>query len=346
MSDMPAGRMELPTAVTSRWALVALMIATLAASPPSAWGQPGGGREIGPGPGPDDAQTMQRMMERMMQPQERTRRPTAPAASRRPETGATQGTRPVPVEDSVAVPPVYRQPVFVVLVAVGASATGAAAFYAVRFRSRRRRGAASFVTEAVLVVDIVGSTQLATHYGDGLAMKARTIFKDRAMTAAERNGLTFAENTGDGYFMTFPSVVGAIRTAIAVLEGLRDQPPDLSPAPPLAVRAAATYGEILLDARGTRHGAVINKAFRLEGLAGEHFTERDAGVEGDEIPDRDRIFLDEDAVQEARAAGVTVRDIGVCRLKGFSGLHRVYEVLWAPNIDAQGRARGFREKRR
>jgi len=29
------------------------------------------------------------------------------------------------------------------------------------------------------VVDLVDSTRLATHYGDGLAMRARTVLKDR-----------------------------------------------------------------------------------------------------------------------------------------------------------------------
>lgn len=56
-------------------------------------------------------------------------------------------------------------------------------------------------------------------------------------------------------------------------------------------------------------------------------------VEGEErrkeIPERDRAFLDEDSVNELGSAEVTFRQAGVCRLNGFSGLHRVYELRWS-----------------
>lgn len=45
-----------------------------------------------------------------------------------------------------------------------------------------------------------------------------------------------------------------------------------------------------------------------------------------EIPERNRIFLDEDAANELGSAGDAVRLVGVCRLRGFSGFHRVYEL--------------------
>jgi class 3 adenylate cyclase len=119
---------------------------------------------------------------------------------------------------------------------------------------------ASFVSEAVLVVDLVESTRLATHYGDGLAMRARKALRDRVLAIAEGHGLAFAESTGDGCLLTFPSVGAAVGTAVALLRELRDRPPDVSPGPSLAVRAGISYGEILLDARGARQGVAINKA--------------------------------------------------------------------------------------
>ena len=224
--------------------------------------------------------------------------------------------------------PFYRERTFLVLVGVAVAAASFVTYRLARSRSHRRRGPTGFLTEAVLVVDLVDSTHLATHYGDGLAMKARTTLKDRTMAMAETHGLAFAENTGDGYFMTFPSVAAAVRTAIALLKDLRDRPPDLSPGPPLEARAGISYGEILLDARGVRHGAVINRAHRLEGLTREAFASVEGGVVPERIPNRNRIFLDEEAAQEARAAGIPLRVVGFCSLKGFSGLHRVYEALW------------------
>ena len=54
---------------------------------------------------------------------------------------------------------------------------------------------------------------------------------------------------------------------------------------PLHVLAGIAYGVILLDGEGHRHGATINRAFRL-----------------------------------------SVREVGVCALKGFIGFHRAFEL--------------------
>lgn len=227
-----------------------------------------------------------------------------------------------------AVPePFYGEWTFLALVGLALATGGLAVGYRVtRTRWSWRRSGTQFVTEAVLVVDLVQSTHLATHYGDGLAMKARTVLKDRTLAVAKGQGLVFAENTGDGYFMTFDSVTGALRAAFALLTDLKERPPDLGPAPPLEVRIGIAYGEILLDARGVRHGAVINKAFRLEGLSRDAFVQLEGDGDAAAISERNRVFLGEDAAEEARSGGFSLTPIGICTLKGFSGLHRVYQA--------------------
>ncbi len=235
-----------------------------------------------------------------------------------------------PMEHPAASPPFYRERTFLVLVGVGVAAAGLAAHRVSRARRRRRPGPTSFVSEAVLVVDLVGSTDLATHYGEALAMRARNALKDRCLAAAERHGLTFAESTGDGCLMTFPTVAGAAETVVALLGELRERPAELPPGPPLAVRAGISYGEILIDERGGRHGAAINKAFRLEALSRESFARVGHEDPPARIPERNRLFIDEEAARELRRADVPHRLVGFCSLKGFSGLHQVYEVLWGP----------------
>ena len=184
------------------------------------------------------------------------------------------------------------------------------------------------VTEAVLAADLVNSTWLANHHGEEVAMRARNLLERRAREAASAYGVTSIEITGDGSMMTFPATRDAALTVVSLLRGLRDRPPDLSPAPPLQIRAAITYGQILIDAKGNRHGATINEAFRLMGIAKDAFV----AVEGEpalaQIPDRDRIFLDEDAVREMTSGSFAIQQVGVCRLKGFTGLHRVYMLGW------------------
>lgn len=224
--------------------------------------------------------------------------------------------------------PFYREWTFLALLGLVLAAGGVAIGYRVtRARGSWRRAGTRFVTEAVLVVDLVQSTHLATHYGDGLGMKARIALKDRTLAVARDQGLAFAENTGDGYFMTFDSVAKAVRVAFALLADLKERPPDLGPAPPLAVRVGISYGEILLDPRGVRHGAVINKAFRLEGVSREGFVHLEGDDDAGEIPQSNRVFLGEDAAEEARSGGFSLTPVGICTLKGFSGLHRVFQAL-------------------
>lgn len=195
-------------------------------------------------------------------------------------------------------------------------------------RRRWRSAPAGVVIEAVLAVDLVDSTWLATHHGEDLAMRARNVLERRTLAAANANGVTFVENTGDGCMMTFPTVEAAVQAACKLLQGLRDRPPDMAPGPPLDVRAAITYGQILLDARGSRHGATINEAFRLMGVPNEAFVNVEGEERMTEIPDRNRVLLDEDAAKELDSSDVTLSRVGVCRLKGFSGFHQVDALNW------------------
>lgn len=224
--------------------------------------------------------------------------------------------------------PFYSEWTFHVLLGVVAATAGVLGH---RAWSRRqwRRAPAGMVIEAVLAVDLVDSTQLATRHGDGLAMRARNVLARRALAAAEPQGVTFVENTGDGCMMTFPSVTAAAQAAAKLLRGLHDRPPDMAPGPPLEIRAATAYGEILLDSRGVRHGAAINKAFRLMSVSNDAFVSVEGEERLPEIPDRNRVFLDEDAANELESAQFAFHQVGVCRLKGFNGFHRVYELRWS-----------------
>ena len=195
-------------------------------------------------------------------------------------------------------------------------------------RRRWRRAPAGLVNEAVLAVDLVNSTRLAAHHGDGIAMQARNLLARRTLAAAKSQDVSFVESTGDGCMMTFASVGAAAKTAAKLLRGLEERPPNVAPAPPLEVRAGISYGEIFLDAYGARHGAAINKAFRLVAVSPEAFVAVDGEERVQPVPDRNRVLLDEDSVNELDNAPAALRQVGVCRLRGFSGFHRVFELEW------------------
>ncbi len=309
------------------WVAIFMVMGALALRSLPAWAQMGPAPESRPGMRGGMGTTGSPIPQRH-EPTGKPEGSQTPTVPRVTATSQGEGMTSGAMEHPAAAPPFYKERTFLVLVGGAASAAGFLVYRVIRSRWRRRRGPASFVTEAVLVVDLVESTHLATHYGDGLAMKARTALKDRTLAATEGHGQSFAENTGDGSFMTFSSVAGAVLAATALLKDLRERPPDISPGPPMEVRAGISYGEILLDERGNRHGAVINRAFRLEGLTREGFAQVEEGLQREAIPDRNRIFLDEDAAHELRAAEIPLRLVGFCNLKGFSGLHRVFEVLW------------------
>jgi class 3 adenylate cyclase len=231
-----------------------------------------------------------------------------------------------PMPHATGVLPFYRERTFLLLLGAAGAGAGFLGYRVLRRRRHRRSAPAGFVNEAVLAVDLVGSTHVATHYGEGLAMRARNTLRERLAAAAQGHGLAFVESTGDGSLMTFTSVTGAVATAVRLLRDLGATPPDLAPGPPLEVRIGISYGEVLLDAGGGRHAAAINKAFRLEGLGRESFAPAAGAEPPQTIADRNRIFLDEEAAKELEPGHAPIRFVGFAALKGFSGLHRVYEI--------------------
>ncbi|HET9273759.1 MAG TPA: adenylate/guanylate cyclase domain-containing protein [Methyloceanibacter sp.] len=220
--------------------------------------------------------------------------------------------------------PFYTEWTFHVLVGVIAATAGVLGHRAWA-RRRWRLPPAGVVHEAVLALDLVNSTELANHYGDRLAMRARNFLEEASAAAGRSQGLTFIESTGDGSMMTFPSVFAATQAALSVVQRLRTLPAELASGPPLQVRAAVAYGVILLDAHGQRHGATINKAFRMMSVTPDAFVTVEGEQRLNSIPDRDRVFLDEACVKELHAQDAA-RQVGVCRLKGFDGFHRVFEL--------------------
>jgi hypothetical protein len=237
-----------------------------------------------------------------------------------------QGPSPEMAHDT----PFYREGTFHALVGAVLIGGGFIAYRVLRSRLRWRAGPAGFVSEAVLAVDLTDSTRLATHYGEAVALRARNALEEQVRRLTETSR-TFLETTGDGCLVTFPAVTPAIESAVALVREWHERPPDLGPAGRLDLRVGVTYGEILLDARGARHGAAINKAYRLLCVKPKDLVEVKVETEGTALSERTRILVDEDAAQEAgRTAGFPF--VGYARLRGFTGLHGLYEVTWQTRI--------------
>jgi hypothetical protein len=79
----------------------------------------------------------------------------------------------------------------------------------------------------------------------------------------------------------------------------------------------------MVPERGGRHGAAINKAFRVMGVPSDAFVAVEGEERLQEIPDRTRIFLDQEAANEPGSGDVALRQVvgrmPLLRRSWFSG---------------------------
>jgi len=160
----------------------------------------------------------------------------------------------------------------------------------------------------ILFTDIEGSTSLTQELGDAGAM-AILHEHDRVVEAAlGRNGGSEVKHTGDGIMAAFPSVVGAIRSAIEVQRELAGQD-DAAPAR-LRVRAGLAAGEPVTE-RGDLFGATVQQAARLCQQAAPGSILVSSGVH-----------------DLARGKGFEFGRGRRLRLKGFDESLTAHEVIW------------------
>ena len=201
------------------WIGILMGVGVLTLIPAGTLAQMGPGQGMGGGIGPAGGPVAQRQ-EKAPESQQ------PPSPSVLPQTGTprVQGGSGTPAEHP-AVSGIdvkeWKEWTVLLLVGVVMTAAGSLVLWIAKARTSRPLGPARVVTEAVLVVDLVDSTRLATHYGDVLAMRARTVLTERTLVATEGHRLAFAESTGDGSFMTFPSALDAVQTATELLKDLR-----------------------------------------------------------------------------------------------------------------------------
>lgn len=226
--------------------------------------------------------------------------------------------------------PFYREKTFLVMVTVGS-------FFIIAWMIKRwgifSRGVVknqgSFVNEAILVVDLCESTKLAVTQGDAFAMRIKNKMKQCVREVCESFGAKFFENIGDGYLITFPTGTDAIRAAIKILQNANDYNKGVHDREKIELRVGVNYGELIMDEQGARHGAAINKAFRIEGLKKEQQESLGGGLKPEDFPDKNRIIVSEELKEQIKGIkGIEPQLVGVFNLKGFTGLHRIYYIPW------------------
>jgi class 3 adenylate cyclase len=187
----------------------------------------------------------------------------------------------------------------------------------------------SYINEAILVVDLCESTKMAVTQGDVFAMRIKNKMKDCVREVAQSFRVKFLENIGDGYLVTFPTGSDAVRAAMKILQNADDYNKKAPEKEKIELRIGINYGELVLDERGGRHGAAINKVFRIEGIKKEQMQDLGEGLKPEEFLEKNRIFVSEEMKEEIKdMKDIRSQLVGVFDLKGFTGLHRIYYIPW------------------
>jgi class 3 adenylate cyclase len=178
--------------------------------------------------------------------------------------------------------------------------------------------AATHRVEAILLVDLIQSTELITRHGDVFFRDLLRRVEASFIPVARQHGASHVDGQGDGLLFCFAEPAAAL----AAFRGIRELVPavnrGLPAAAEVAFRGSLHVGETIADARGNRTGLAVLKAVRL-GSAMESLRGRGAG--------RNSLVISQEAVGPLAAAGATVTALGEVTLRGFPGTHAVYEVL-------------------
>ena len=159
----------------------------------------------------------------------------------------------------------------------------------------------------ILFTDLEGSTDLTQRLGDARAMGVLRAHDQIIRDAVRLHGGSEVKHTGDGMMAAFPSVTGAIESAVQIQRRFAD---GAQTDVPLRIRIGMSAGEPVVE-RGDFFGATVQLAARLTAHA-------EPGT-----------VLVSSAVRDlAMGKGFAFRKRGRLRPKGFAESIQAFEVVW------------------
>ena len=181
-----------------------------------------------------------------------------------------------------------------------------------RVDATKRRG-----MEAILLVDLVQSTELIAKHGDVVFRDLLRRIEGAFIPIARDSESLFVDGQGDGLLFCFERP----QQALEALRGMYARIPAINKVVPpgveVAFRASLHVGETIVDRQGNRSGLAVLKTVRLAS-AMESLRGRGAG--------RNSLVVSAESVEPLVAAGVAVTPLGEVALRGFPGTHAVYQV--------------------
>jgi TolB-like protein/class 3 adenylate cyclase len=163
---------------------------------------------------------------------------------------------------------------------------------------------------AILVADVVGYSRLAGADEEGTLARLRGLRSELIDPAIAAHHGRVVNRTGDGSLIEFRSVVGAVRCAIEVQNGMVERNAGLPPERRIEFRIGVHLGDVVEETDGDLMGDGVNIAARLEGIA-------KPGA----------ICLSEDAYRQVKGRlDLAVADLGTTQLKNIFEPIRVYSL--------------------
>lgn len=187
----------------------------------------------------------------------------------------------------------------------------------------------SAVTEAILILDLCNSTDIANRYGDSFSLNLMQQLSDMVTPIAQHENYKFMKGTGDGYLMTFPKAANAVNFAKNVLKTVADYNSKADDMAKINLRFAVNFGEAKIDEKGDRLGVAVSMAFRVEGVKPDAIIPVENGMSKEDMPLDNRTLVTENVVKEIEnMKEFDIRLVGLFELKGITGLHRIFSVTW------------------
>jgi pSer/pThr/pTyr-binding forkhead associated (FHA) protein len=179
--------------------------------------------------------------------------------------------------------------------------------------------------ESIVVVDIVGSSKIAQACGDRVASKVKNVLNHNLQDGLKAHPAEFDKNTGDGFMLVFGSAMEAVRFSVELMKSTMGSGTYKG----FHIRIGIHYGETYRLPDNDRRGMAVDMAFRVESVKVDSMHQTVVGIRKDDLPRVDRIFISE-VVQKMIPAhsSIKTRCIGFFDLKGFTGRHKIFEVMY------------------
>jgi hypothetical protein len=195
--------------------------------------------------------------------------------------------------------------------------------------SQTAKNSLTTAIEAILFIDIVGSTAMGSKYGDDYVLQMKEWLGKSVSMESSREGVLFTKGTGDGFLLTFPESIHAVRVAAGIMQQTKKYQSGIPASRSMQLRMGIHFGQVNIDSTGDRQGTAVNFTSRIKDAKSDQLHETEWGIKKDEIKTINRIFIS-DVVNEEIENSREYRSqlVGYFDFQGISGRHRIYDLIW------------------